>query len=228
MELIDFLKYGAMGISLALAILSYRLLSKEQDKENVREPMLKSIKNYFILAVLLSVFFGVIEIVGKVFLQGNKEQSAEIDEIWKANFNKLPDTTYKQKVKRISDNINSDSKTDTAEVCSEIILELEKYKQLAAEYDKGFYQNIIKLRKSLTADPDGWINLDFQTARKSEIISSLKGILNSLGNNYDNLPDEEIVTKWKLLKRNWSNDKTGYVFLSDIPQIVKEYLKTYN
>ena len=56
LNFIDFLAYGAIGIALALAILAYRLLSREQKNEQVREPMLKAIRNYFVLSIVLSLF----------------------------------------------------------------------------------------------------------------------------------------------------------------------------
>jgi|AP12_2_1047962.scaffolds.fasta_scaffold08630_2 hypothetical protein len=229
MELIDFLKYGAIGISLALAILSYRLLTKEQDKTDVRIPMLKSIRNYFILAVFLSVFFGLLELSSKVFLREENEQNIALVDIWESHFSEFPDSTLQQKISRISNNLYSKEKIiDTSEICSDIYEELENCRKELETFDRGFYQNVIKLKKAVSQDPDGWINIEFQTKTKPEVINSLKGIFKSLGENYDNLTDEDIVLKWKSFKSKWSNEKLGYIFHSDVSEIVKEFLEKYN
>ena len=228
MEFLDFLKYGAIGISLALAILSYRLLSKEQDQKEVRLPMLKSIKSYFMLAVFLSVFFGLLEVATKVFFQQGSSQNTDIENIWEAHFSDFPDSTVSQKTQRISNAINSANvEIDTSEICEDVYNQLTNVRAKLATYDKGFYQNIIKLKQSLSDDPDGWVNIDYNTSAKADVINALKGIFRSMGNNYDNLSDEEMVAKWKQLKSRWTDIKLQYIFNSDVTGIVREFIKTY-
>ena len=96
-----------------------------------------------------------------------------------------------------------------------------------ADYDIGFYENIIKLKNQLKLDPDGWTNLKHGTNSKTEIFNSLKNIFQSLGFDYSNLTNEEIVIKWEGHKDTWEDEKLGYVFNSDITQLVKQYLDTY-
>ncbi len=61
MDFVNFLSYGAIGISLALAILAYRLLTKVQNSQTERPAIIKQIKNFLWVAVFLSVFFGMME-----------------------------------------------------------------------------------------------------------------------------------------------------------------------
>lgn len=60
--MIDFLAYGAIGIAMACAILSYRLLLNEQKKADPSESMLKMIKLFIGLTVFFALFFGMIEL----------------------------------------------------------------------------------------------------------------------------------------------------------------------
>jgi hypothetical protein len=60
--MIDFLAYGAIGIAMACAILSYRLLLNEQKKADPNESVLKMIKLFIGLTVFFALFFGVIEL----------------------------------------------------------------------------------------------------------------------------------------------------------------------
>ena len=50
--LFNALKYGAMGLGLALTLLSYRLLLNEQKKDEVRKNMLVAI--YIFMALTIS------------------------------------------------------------------------------------------------------------------------------------------------------------------------------
>ena len=52
----NYLEYGAIGLCLALFLLSYRSLSKEQEKDTPNESILKTIKLYMGLSLLLAVF----------------------------------------------------------------------------------------------------------------------------------------------------------------------------
>jgi hypothetical protein len=228
MEFLDFLKYGAIGVSLALAILSYRLLSKEQDKSEVRIPVLNSIKTYFVFALLLSVFFGSVEIVTKALSTNNSTADSSIEKIWNAHFSQFPDSTLAQKTDRILKNIDLKGENGSTD-CQEIALELKNCKQELKNFDVGFYQNVIKLQNAIRKDADNWINLGYQIETKPDVIAALKGIFNTLGDNCDNYSDQQILEKWKTLKAKWTNDsvKMGYIFHADIAQIVKLFLSKF-
>lgn len=229
LNLLDFLKYGALGIALALAILSYRLLSKEQDKEEVREPMLKSIRYYLFFAVILSLFFGTVELVSENDNEGEQAKMA-ISALWEENFSHLNDSTLEQKINRIR-NLpgNYDSKVDTSEVCKKLEEKLIECEQELLEVNQGFYSVITKLRKAVDKDPDGWINIEFNKDEKEEIYSTLEKIYISLGESDDlNLSDEKIIEKWKKLKRNWSEENHKYIFRSDVPELVRIYLNKFH
>ncbi|RMG77115.1 MAG: hypothetical protein D6714_20285 [Bacteroidetes bacterium] len=235
MDYLAFLKYGALGISLALAILSFRLLSKEQDREEVRQPMLNSIKNYLYLAVFLSVFFGLSELANNFFSPQTETSDAGLEHLWNDHFNGFPDSTFQQKLERIGAHIQTDTpKTDTAEICATLLetlencrAELEKCQSEVADYGTGFYQNVIKLKKALSADPDGWTNLEWAPEKKTAIFEALREIFQRLGYNYADLTDKQLIAKWKLLKSKWTTEDLGYIFQSDISQIVREFLNKY-
>ena len=63
--MLSYLSYGAIGIAMATAILSYRLLASEQKKATPNESILKMIKLFMGLTIFFSVFFGVVELVKK-------------------------------------------------------------------------------------------------------------------------------------------------------------------
>ncbi|MCF8374427.1 MAG: hypothetical protein K9H64_22590 [Bacteroidales bacterium] len=228
MEYIDFLKYGAIGISLALALLAFRLLSKEQENAEERPAMLKSIRNYFIMAVFLSVFFGVTEIVSQLVKPQTVNSNPDLERIWKNHFSQFDDTTASQKVDRISDYLdNPKLEIDTQVVCEQFIKQAKEIEEKLAEYDNGFYQNIIKLKKQLKLDPEGWTNLNNNQDSKTEIFKSLEKIFDSLGYNLKNPTQEEIVDKWIALKKGWSTSQHIYVFNSDLTELIKIYLKQF-
>lgn len=57
MELLDFLKYGAMGLGLGLALLAYYLLNKEQDrKPEPNKQMLNAIYFFMGFSLILAAF----------------------------------------------------------------------------------------------------------------------------------------------------------------------------
>ena len=228
MEFIDFLSYGAIGISLALAILSYRLLTKEQNSQAERPLMLKQIKNFLWVAVFLSVFFGLMELTGQIIQDRSGRSDTELEKIWDVHFSHFPDSTVDQKADRIADFlVDPPEEIDTTVICRAYIDELEQLKTKLAGYDIGFYENIVKLKNQLKLDPDGWSNLDHQIESKNEIVSALKNIFRSLGFNYDDLTNEEIVGKWKSYKSSWETEQLGYIFNSDISQLVKKYVDTF-
>ncbi len=235
MDYLNFLKYGAIGVSLALAIFSYRLLSREQDKPEVRLPILNTIKLYFGFALALSLFFGMVE-----FFTLGKKSSLEtapneaIDRLWAKHFKAFPDTTLEQKVDRIGDNL-SPEKVDTAAVCREFIRlneecqeELDKLQEMLKDYDRGFYQNVIKLQKLRNKDNDGWINITFQPETKQEVYQALRDIFTGLrleSKDYHALTDQQIIEEWRQFKRRYAADKDlVYIYNSDISVLVRSFL----
>lgn len=62
--LIDYLKYGALGLGLALAILTYRLLVKEQSQTRPRRNMLTAIYAFMFFSLALT-FSGFISEMSK-------------------------------------------------------------------------------------------------------------------------------------------------------------------
>ncbi len=61
--LLPFLQYGALGLTAVLAFLAYRLLRKEQDRPEPREPILRHIRLYVAFAVLAMIVFAATELV---------------------------------------------------------------------------------------------------------------------------------------------------------------------
>lgn len=227
MEFLDFLKYGAIGISLALALLSYRLLSKEQEKDAERPAMLKSIKTYMLLTLVLSVFFGAIELVPK--MQTSHEDSDKtINHLWQDYFAQYNDSTPRQKLARIRNFLEKPGiRVDTLEVCEQYRQQLEQCRAELAAYDIGFYQNIVKLKRQIQTSPDGWINLRYETESKTDFIKLLKATFNSLGYDCNKDNNEAIVAKWESTKQTWADKQFEYVFNSDVTELIRLYLKTY-
>lgn len=227
MEFLDFLKYGAIGISLALALLSYRLLSKEQEKETERPTILKSIKTYMLLTLVLSLFFGLMELLPRLNSE-NSSGSSTTEQLWNDYFSQYNDSTSRQKLARIRAGLEQASEhTDTLEVCDKYLEQIQQYRDELAAYDIGFYQNIIKLKRQLQNSPDGWINLRFETESKTDLIKLLKTTFISLGYDCNKDSNEAIITKWESMKKTWSNTKSEYLFNSDITELIRLYLKTY-
>jgi hypothetical protein len=116
---------------------------------------------------------------------------------------------------------------DTARICAEIINELNICRDSLRQFDTGFYQNIIKLQQAINNDPDGWINISFRPDAKTHIIANLKEVFILLDGEDKGLTDSELIEHWRLYKSNWSDSHHGYIFSSDIAQIVKLFLATY-
>ena len=55
MDIVQILKLGLPGLVFLLSLLSYRLLTKEQDKKSPSQLILKSIKQYMYLNIFLAV-----------------------------------------------------------------------------------------------------------------------------------------------------------------------------
>ncbi|MFO7940700.1 MAG: hypothetical protein R6U66_13215 [Bacteroidales bacterium] len=228
LHFLDFLTYGALGIALALAILAYRLLSKEQDREAIRPPILRAIKGYLVFALLLSVFFGTTDYFTTPETSNYSNQ--QIENLWQQHFSSHKDTTMDQKVQRLYNALATHN--------TRISLESENrrlHQQLArcskelSELNKGFYPNITKLRKAIDRDPDGWINTTFKPEEKKELYNLLDQIFISLGeyNTYAN-SNKQVITRWKKIKTRWSDRDTHYIFRSDIAELVRIYINRFH
>jgi len=224
---LDFLAYGALGVSLALAILSYRLLSREQEKPEVRLPMLRSIRSYLIFAIVLSLFFGTVELIEFRF-SDHKAQTA-LEQLWQDHLQEYPDSTLAQKIQRIAGNLNNDDSQQASQnQVAQLQAELQQCQSKLAEVDQGFYISITKLRKQIDKDPDGWLNITFNSNDKEEVFRLLECIFISLGEVKS--PDqskETLINKWREIKNRWNQQDREYIFRSDIPELVRIYLDRY-
>jgi hypothetical protein len=227
MEYLEFLKYGAIGIALALAVLSYNLLSKEQDKPKIRPSMLKTIKTYFGLALGLSLFFGVLEVLPMFVPDKNGYDFKEIDRIWGTYVKNNEDSTYQEKLARIEMKLKEGpAEVDPLVICEDVQAALDNCKQKLSTNSTGFYASIASLRQGLNKDPDGWSRLDHLADQKGHLFDPLRQIFSRLGQNVDELSNEQLVENWKELKGKWTDTQLNYLFGSDIGQIVRSYLET--
>ncbi len=227
-QLLDFLAYGALGISLALAILAYRLLSKEQDKDTVRLPILKAIRGYLIFALTLSLFFGLTEFL--THIRTAIQPKNQIEQLWLQYFAEYPDNDHTQKLARLHTALADYKKCSLlAAENRELTIAVNQCESELSEFNQGFYNNIMKLRKAIDRDPDGWINITFKTENKTPLYHLLEQLFVSLGeqNSYTESPDGTIA-KWQKIKSRWSNRDTHYIFRSDIPELVRIYLDRFH
>jgi hypothetical protein len=228
---IDFLKYGAIGIALALAILSYRLLSKEQEKEHVRDAMLKSIKTFFILSILLSLFFGVTEIITLGMSNDPvPEKGKGVKKIWKRHLSEYPDKSYEDKYDRIEDYVELGQEKRDASDCSDL---QDEVAELTAELKKndggGFYAIVAKLDGLIYTFDNKFINLSHRQDLKAEVFQLLPSLLQSLEitSLADNPSNEEILSAWCSLKKSWKMPEKHQknIYTGDIPRLLNDYHK---
>jgi len=226
--IVTLVKYGPLGVAVALALLSFYLLSKEQKQVNARDNILKSIKNYMIFAISLSIIFGSIELVLRTALRNDAEDA--INQMWSLRFQNENDTTLVLKTDRLKNYLQQDlsENVETSVVCAEFITELETCEERLESVDQGFYSNIIKLKQALNTDGDEWINVEYNPTDKTEFYKLLEQILISLDElSETGNEDQVMIEKWKNLKRKWSAEDFKYMFYSDIPQIVRVYLDKF-
>lgn len=227
LNFIDFLSYGAIGIALALAILSYRLLSKEQDKEQVRQPMLNSIRNYFILALILSVFFGAGEIVS-LFIGGNTSVTdGTIEEIWQAELSDYPDKTLDEKKIRIYTILKSGQNNISTSECGKMVSDLNQ--KLKEESDKvkeletSFYVSLEKFRR-VALKSNSWVYLKSRNV-DNQVFEAMEKVFDGMAIQLKSDFDKNVLTdEWVKLKSKWSKNNTDHIESSDFPQLVKQYL----
>lgn len=229
MELIDALKYGAIGLSAILFIVSSRLLIKEQNRENdARQAILNMIKWFLTATFLLAIFFGALE-----FLNPNKNNTTiedAITEVWECHHSEhLSDTTILLKADRIRNKAHDWSSTiDSAKVCEELIGELEKYKAEQSSIEYEFYTYIIRLKKEVN-EKGGTINVDYNPNNdKKKVYEILEYIfINLEESDKQNMSEEEIRTNWKQYKRTWATNNFKFIDYWDVAQLVREYLDKF-
>jgi len=71
MDIIEILKLGLPGLVFLLSLLSYRLLTKEQDKKNPSQLILRSIKQYMYLNIFLAILTMSGSIIEEEFFAGS-------------------------------------------------------------------------------------------------------------------------------------------------------------
>lgn len=234
LNFIDFLAYGAIGIALALAILSYRLLSREQQKDQVREPMLKSIRNYFILSIILSLFFGTGEVIS-MFAGGDGQSSeAAITELWDLHLLDHPEgehkeVTSKEKKKKILELMKHGKDSHISENKDAIIRTLEdslkKEVNVNGQLGGSFYVNFEKFRRGFNHLTSGnWIYLKSR-ADKAELFALMQKVFESMGLDIPKLSNAQLIAEWMELKKRWRTDKTDHIERSDFTKLVQIYLK---
>ncbi|GAB5416323.1 MAG: hypothetical protein Crog4KO_10930 [Crocinitomicaceae bacterium] len=212
---LEFLKYGAIGIAMVLVVLSYRLLSKEQDKEHVREPMLKSIKSYIILALVLAAFFGVTEIVSLMIVpkQNKGVLKEKIEGIYERNISDQNDKTINAKLKTIENFVERGVQPiDSTEINSLIdeINKLENDLKYAVHIEK-----IHRLKEIVLSDPEKFTNLYHNSDKKTTIFSLLGDILVVHGKlDASNLKIGQKM-KNKLIQKTWVEYKDFRTDISD-------------
>lgn len=225
MDFLNYLQYGAIGIAMALAILTFRLLSKEQEREEVRENMMKAIKSFMVITVAVPVFFGVTEL-----LNADKKYKEALDGIWQENFGSLPDSTLNQRINKINLTLHKIQKEDNeiADCESDSLEALLKICQSSND-DAGneFYLDIIQLRKEIQKF-GGSVNLEFEPENKLQVFQLLGKIFNTLEIAIEDKTSKEGVLKeWKKLKASFTTKDGKYINNSDILGVVKKYVDLY-
>lgn len=230
---LEFLKYGAIGIAMVLAVLSYRLLSKEQEKEHVREPMLKSIRNYFLLSIILSLFFGVTEIATTLIPDSNSVTQVDttkekVNSLYQRQLKGQGDNNIDEKLSKIEyfvqRGVNSKYDSDGEALKNQLA---DAQKEIATLRAERYVNAVYALRDLVDADSLHFINIRHQPWNKErhyklmyEILSHLSKIESAAKNQ-----KELIRTSWEEFKKTYAfiSDKNPsyYIVKSDIDELVK-------
>jgi len=227
MDLLEGLKYGAIGLCVILFIISTRLLSKEQNREDVRVPVLSMIKMFLGSAVFLSLFFGLTEYLTPKPIIDDKLENI-ITDLWYNHNNKsASDSTLALKISRLKTK-DATVKIDTGLVCSDIAKKLEKTRAQLKKLDQNFYSNIAKLKKAIDKKGES-INIDFNPTKKKALYKTLEDIFIKLDLVDTSNNDNTIIrNKWKIIKKKWSSKDYKYIYYSDVPQLVRQYLEKFH
>lgn len=227
----EFLTYGAIGIAMVLIVLSYKLLSKEQDREDVRDPMLKSIKSYITLALILAAFFGVTEIVS-MLVSGNSEAqslSSEIERIYNRNFKEGENKSLNDKLATIDESLRKGT-TSKSEETGEKDKEIAELRKMVERADFGKYVDfVLQLKDSVDSSYKSFINLTHKVDSKSHYYQMLGDILIYLDELEvsDKSSNARILEKWGELKKtyaylgNTDKNRVEWIVGSDITELLK-------
>lgn len=79
LNILEILKLGLPGLVFMLSLLSYRLLSQEQKKEDPSRPILNSIKCYMYVNILLAILTASAPFIEANFLISNKENVYSVE-----------------------------------------------------------------------------------------------------------------------------------------------------
>lgn len=224
---LEFLKYGAIGIAMVLAVLSYRLLSKEQEKEHVREPMLKSIRNYFLLSIVLSLFFGATEIATLFIAPSTPTDNKSKEEVTEIYTDYISEThkakTYSEKLKWVKyyvrKGIDSTYDTNSLEL-KKRISELEK--ELESAHHTVYMEAVWSLSEMVSSDPEKFINIDHNIGNKDIHYNLMERVLEHVHAIKTEIQDRKtrIRESWKAYKKTYAilgeMNKLEYIVSSDI------------
>lgn len=230
---LKFLTYGAIGIAMVLSVLSYRLLSKEQEKEHVREPMLKSIRNYFFLSIILSLFFGATEIVTQLF--GSPSGPIEDPTRKKIEFvydkllaDSYADKNFEAKLNRIEYYVKKGIDSTYDVNCDELKAEINKLnKELENEKHGDYMDAVWSLNEIVTNDPNNFINIGHDIGNKDTHYNLLEVILEHSGKLITTISDRKtkIRESWKAFKKSYAilseMNQDIYIVASDIKHLLK-------
>ncbi|XOV67126.1 MAG: hypothetical protein ACFHU9_16015 [Fluviicola sp.] len=212
---LEFLTYGAIGIAMVLAVLSYRLLSKEQEKEHVREPMLKSIRNYFLLSIVLSLFFGATEITSSLIAPAKTKTTDVTKNQLDAMFNRLlPNenvTSTEGKLDRLAYYVKRGKNSNYDSNGEELRAQLEEEKRKSASLESELYIDAVyDLRDLVDADPLKFINFRHEPWNKERHFQHLYHVLLHL-----NKVDVTVRNKTEILQAKWEEYKKTYAIISE-------------
>ena len=243
LNFIDFLAYGAIGIALALAILSYRLLSKEQQREEVREPMLKSIRNYFIMSIVLSLFFGTGEIISMLSSEaGGEGEEATIAKLWDMHVADHPEeeytqTTTEQKKSKMLELMRTAkdhaNRPDNSEVIRKLRDSLNTQIAQGEQLDNSFYVKFETFRrvysKLKTETASGKYIFLISQPVDSPIFEIMRKLLVIMGKDVSAASKADLISVWSKLKRRWDprkaeDKKLDHIESFDFPGLVRYYL----
>ena len=236
LNFIDFLAYGAIGIALALAILAYRLLSREQKNDQVREPMLRAIRNYFVLSIVLSLFFGTGEVIS-MFAGVDPQSSDEvIGELWDLHVLDHPEGEHaqispKEKKRKMLELMKLGKDYDVSLNKDVIIDSLQKEVDAHGQLKGSFYVNFEKFRRGFNDLTSGnWIYLKSRSD-KSELFTLMKQVFASMGKDAEEQTNAQLIAEWIALKKRWrilvpnKPDRSDHIERSDFTKLVQVYLK---
>ncbi|MCR9172255.1 MAG: hypothetical protein NXI10_07170 [bacterium] len=209
---LEFLTYGAIGIAMVLIVLSYKLLAKEQERDDVRVPMLKSIKSYLTLALILAAFFGVTEIVSLIVSDnsGSDGLKTEVARLYKRNIKGGNAKSTEEQLAEIEDQIQNGVNESTKDSSQ---LEIEALKQELKRAEFGKYAHLVlQLRDSMLEASGDFINLKYHLELRDAGKEMNESYFEMIGQvlNYLDIIENDDLEKYDLIKDKWCDLKLDY------------------